>query len=86
MATLNWTKWSPDEGCIKAEGEHVVWLVTPCLADADWNLFKIANDSDGGELSIVGTFGNLAQAQTAAQRAEQGLASKAQTRRPGSLA
>lgn len=70
MATLKWTNWSPDDCCIKAEGERFIWLVRPVLADTNWELFKIANDRAAIDLVKIGTFCDLAQAQAAAQRAE----------------
>lgn len=72
MVTLNWTKWSPEDGCIRAEGERFTWLVSPALTGSDWALFKIANDSPAGDLWKVGSFSNLIQAQAAAERAETG--------------
>lgn len=70
MTTLNWTDWSPEDGCIKAEGERFIWLVRPALADTNWELFKIANDSASIDLLKIGAYGNLGLAQAAAQQAE----------------
>lgn len=70
MATLNWTNWSSEDCCIKAEGERFIWLVRPVIADTNWELFKIATDSAAIDLVKIGTFSDLDQAQAAAQRAE----------------